>query len=296
MALALRGTYTALITPFKDGGLDREAVRRLVDRQVDAGIDGLVAVGTTGESPTLAMDEHIEMVRLVIEAARGRVPVLAGTGANSTHEAIELARAAKGVGAAGGLSVVPYYNKPTPAGLRRHFEAILAAVDLPLVVYNIPGRTGVALDAETLAALRASPRLAGLKQSADSPDHVGRFLELCGPDFPIMSGDDSLTLPFMAVGAVGVISTVSNIVPREMGDMVRAFAGGRPAEALALHRRLFPLVKAVFAETNPGPIKAAAGLLGWCDPAVRLPLALPEGKALESLSRAMRAFGLPVQG
>lgn len=296
MGLTLRGTFTALVTPFKDGGIDREALRRLVDRQVDGGVEGLVAVGTTGESPTLSLAEHVEVVRLTVEAARGRVPVLAGTGANSTAEAVELSRAAKDVGAAGGLSVTPYYNRPTQTGLRRHYEAVFAAVDLPQLIYNIPGRTGVNMEPETMAALRASPRFAGVKEAAGQPDQVTRILAACGPDFPVLSGDDSLTLPFMAVGAAGVISTVSNLAPREMGDMVRAFATGRHADALALHRRLFPLIRAIFAETNPGPVKAAVGLLGLCDPAVRLPLALPEGPVLDRLKAAMREFGLKVAG
>lgn len=294
LAARLRGTYTALITPFRQDAVDEASLRRLVEAQIAGGVEGLVPVGTTGESPTVTMEEHIRVIRITVEAASGRVPVLAGAGANSTREALELCRAARDAGADGLLIVAPYYNRPTQRGLREHFEAIMREVPLPLVAYNIPGRTGVNIEPETLAALRASGRLAGVKEAAGSADQVSRILELLGPDFPVFSGDDSLTLPFMSVGAVGVISVVSNVAPREMSDMVRAFLAGKPAEARALHARLFPLIKALFLESSPGPVKTALGLLGQCTPELRLPLAPMDEANVAKLKSAMRAFGLKI--
>lgn len=294
VAARLRGTYTALATPFHHGAVDDARMRELVEAQIAAGVDGLVPVGTTGESPTLTFEEHIHVIGLTVAAARGRVPVLAGAGANSTEEALDLCRASRDVGADGLLVVAPYYNRPTQTGLRLHYEALMEHVDLPLVLYNIPSRTGVNVEPETMAALRESGRLAGVKEAAGSCDQVSRILEVCGREFPVLAGDDSLTLPFMAVGARGVISVASNVVPRETAAMVRAFLEGRTADALALHRRLFPLVKALFLETNPGPVKTAMGWLGLCEPGLRLPLAPMEEGNQAKLRKAMKTFGLPV--
>jgi len=294
-ASRLKGAFTALVTPFKEGKVDEAALGEMVEFQVSSGIDGLVPVGTTGESPTLSYEEHNRVVRVVVEAARGRVPVLAGTGANSTREALELSREAERAGADALLIVSPYYNRPTQRGLEMHFAAILDAVKIPVVAYNIPSRTGVNIEPETMAALARHPRFVGDKEAAGSTDQASRILELCGPDFILLSGDDSMTLPFMSVGGRGVISVVSNIVPAETVAMVRAFAAGRTAEALAMHRRLFPLVKAVFVETNPVPIKTALGILGRCSPELRLPMAPMEPSNAEKLKAAMRAFGLKVQ-
>jgi 4-hydroxy-tetrahydrodipicolinate synthase len=288
----LRGVWTALPTPFKDGRVDDAALRGLVEFQIESGVDGLVPVGTTGESPTLSMEEHVAVIRLVVEAARGRRPVLAGAGANSTEEALHLCRAAKDAGADGLLVVAPYYNKPTQRGLALHYRALLEAVDLPLVAYNIPGRTGVNLEPETLAELATSPRLVGVKEAAGSCDQVSRILELCGADFAVLSGDDSLTLPFMAVGARGVISVVSNVAPVATAGMVRAFLEGRLDEARAAHARLFPLMKALFLESNPVPVKAALAMLGRCAPDVRLPLAPLHPANAEVLRAALRAAGI----
>jgi len=290
-ARRLRGTWTALVTPFKGDAVDEDAFRRLLELQVEGGVEGLVAMGTTGESPTLSFDEHIRVVRLAVESARGRLPVLAGSGANSTTEALELCRACRDAGADGLLVVAPYYNRPTQLGLRLHFERLMREVDAPFVLYNIPGRTGVNVLPETVAALKPTGRLAGIKEAAGDADQVSRLLELLGPEFPVLSGDDSLTLPFMAVGAVGVISTVSNLAPREMSEMVRAFLAGKPADARQLHARLFPLIKAVFLESNPIGIKTALGVLGRCAPDVRLPMAPMDPANVEKLKSAMRAFG-----
>src|SRR6185503_697769 len=254
LARRLRGTYTALVTPFAGDAVDEPALRRLVEAQIAGGVEGLVPVGTTGESPTVTMDEHVRVIRITVEAARGRVPVLAGAGANSTREALELCHASREAGADGLLIVAPYYNRPTQRGLRLHFEAIMREVPLPVVAYNSPGLTGVNIEPETLLALKGAGRLAGVKEAAGSADQVSRILELLGPDYPVFSGDDSLTLPFMSVGAIGVISVVSNVAPREMSDMVRAFLAGRPDDARRLHARLFPLIKALFIESSPGPV------------------------------------------
>ncbi len=293
-AARLKGVWTALVTPFAGGKVDEGMFREIIDRQVGAGIDGLVPVGTTGECPTLSFEEHRHVVSLCVKAARGRVPVLAGAGTNSTSETIELCRYARDEGADAALVVAPYYNRPSQRGLFSHFQAVFDEVDIPVVAYNIPGRTGVNIEPETFGLLAKLGRLAGVKEAAGSCDQVSRIIEVCGPEFPVLSGDDSLTLPFMSVGGRGVISVASNIAPREVLQMVRAYAEGRDAEAMDLHRRLFPLVKALFIETNPAPVKTAMGLLGMCTDELRLPLvALEEGNVVR-LRRALQNFGFKV--
>jgi len=292
MGARLRGAYTALVTPFRNGEVDERALRELIEFQIASGIDGLVPVGTTGESPTLTPEEHVRTIQITVDAARKRVPVLAGAGSNSTAEALHFCLASKEAGADGVLVVAPYYNRPSQKGMLLHFQALLDAVDLPLVLYNIPSRTGVNVEPETIGRLRANRRFAGVKEAAGSCDQVSRILELCGPDFPVLSGDDSMTLPFMSVGAVGVISVVSNVLPKDTVAMVHAQLEGRPAAALELHRRLFPFMRALFVETNPVPVKTALGLLGKCDPGVRPPLAPLEESGLARLKAAMKACGL----
>ncbi|MDD2707071.1 MAG: 4-hydroxy-tetrahydrodipicolinate synthase [Verrucomicrobiae bacterium] len=267
------GTYTALITPFRNGKLDEKALRKLVERQIDAGIDGLVPVGTTGECATLSVEEHIRIVSLVVKTAKGRCKVMAGTGANCTEEAIELTRAAERAGADASLQVAPYYNKPTQEGLYRHFKAIASKTKLPLVLYSIPGRCGIEIGVETICRLKAGCRnIAGIKEAGGTPDRVSLLRASLPSSFIILSGDDSLTLPFMSVGAQGVISVASNVMPRETADMVRAFREGRLDDALALHARLFPLFKNLFLETNPIPVKAAMAMLKLVREEYRLPL------------------------
>jgi 4-hydroxy-tetrahydrodipicolinate synthase len=290
----LRGAYTALVTPFRNGSVDESALRELVEFQIAGGINGLVPTGTTGESPTLTHPEHIRTIEVCVRAAAGRVPVLAGTGSNSTQEALDLGKAAKAAGADALLVVAPYYNRPTQRGLVLHYRAIVDQVGLPLVVYNIPSRTGVNVEPETLAQIAKGGGLAGVKEAAGSTDQVCRILEVCGTDFTVLSGDDSLTLPFLSVGARGVISVVSNLAPRETSDMVRAYLAGRHPEALALHRRLLPLIKALFIETNPVPVKTAMGLLGRCSGDLRLPLAPMEEGNEARLRRALEDFGFKV--
>jgi len=290
----LRGTYTALVTPFKGGEVDEQGVRELVEFQIENGVDGLVPAGTTGESPTLTHAEHIRVIQVCVEAARGRVPILAGTGSNSTQEALDLSRSAKEVGADALLVVAPYYNRPSQRGLVLHYQAILEQVQLPLVVYNIPSRTGVNVEPETLGIIKKSGNLAGIKEAAGSTDQVSRMLEVLGAGFVVLSGDDSLALPFLSVGARGVISVVSNIVPKEMVGLVQAYLGGRHAEALELHRKLFPLMRALFIETNPAPVKTAMGLLGRCSGDLRLPLAPLTESNLARLRDALQSFGFKV--
>ena len=291
--LTVRGTWTALVTPFRavDGALDLEALDRLVDAQIAAGIDVLVPCGTTGESPTLTHEEHDAVVARVVARSAGRVPVVAGTGSNSTAEAVRLTRHAAESGADGALVVCPYYNRPSQRMLIEHFRAVAAATRLPVILYNIPGRTGVNLEPESVAVLRReSPTVAGIKEASGSLEQVARIRALC--DVPVLSGDDLLTLPMVALGGVGVISVASNVAPQAVVGMVRAALDGRHEVARAAHERLFPLFRALFREPNPVPAKRVLRLLGVCSDVVRAPLlpALPETEV--ALRDALRPLGL----
>jgi 4-hydroxy-tetrahydrodipicolinate synthase len=266
------GTYTALVTPFCNDQLDEISLRELVEWQIEQGVDGIVPVGTTGESPTLNFKEHIRVIELAVEVARKRVKVVAGTGANSTTEAIELTRAAEEVGADGSLQVAPYYNKPPQEGLYRHFQAIAEATKLPLLLYSIPGRCGIEISVDTCSRLAAHcPTIVGIKEAGGTPERVSQ-LRAAIPKFTILSGDDSLTLPFMSVGAEGVISVASNVAPREVVHMVKAFEQGKLAAAQKLHLQLYSLFKDLFIETNPIPVKAALAMMGKIEEEYRLPL------------------------
>jgi 4-hydroxy-tetrahydrodipicolinate synthase len=272
------GSLVALITPFKGDGasnpdeIDEAKLRALVEYHIRNGTDGLVPCGTTGESVTLDESEHDRVVRVVVETAAGRVPVIAGAGTNSTAKTIKYAKAAQAAGADGILVVTPYYNKPTQQGLFLHFEAVAKAADLPLIVYNVPSRTSVNLLPETLARLAKIDSIVGVKEASGSLDQVSQVVASCPADFAVLSGDDSLTLPMLAVGGVGVISVVANVAPKATADLVRAFRAGDLARARELHYGLFDLTKAMFYETNPIPVKTAAGLLGLCSPRLRLPM------------------------
>ncbi len=256
------GTYTALVTPFKDGQIDYPALEQLIKAQIKAGVEGIVPVGTTGESPTLSYEEHIEVIRAAVRCADGNVKVLAGTGANATSEAVYLTQAAEKAGADGSLQVAPYYNKPTQEGLYQHFASIARATRLPIVLYSIPGRCGVEIGVDTVRRLADEFRsVVGIKEAGGNADRVSQLRTALGSGFEILSGDDSLTLPFMAVGAKGVISVASNLVPREVAAMVRAFASGDSASTEAAHETL-PLVQRLFVETNPCRLKTALAMLG----------------------------------
>lgn len=268
-----QGALTALVTPFKDGRVDYDRLTRNVEYQIAEGIDGLVPVGTTGESPTLSHDEHDKVIEVVVKAAAGRVPVVAGTGSNATDEALRLTQHAKEVGADASLQVNPYYNKPTQEGLYRHFTAIADAVDLPMVLYNIPGRCGVAMTAQTVARLAEHPNIVAVKEATGSLDMTSEIAVLCDPEkFTILSGDDSLTLPLASVGAKGVVSVLSNLLPARVKALAHAALAGDFALARKLHLELFPIFKGMFIETNPIPIKTAMQLAGMDTGELRLPM------------------------
>lgn len=282
------GIHTALITPFRAGQVDEEALRAHVERQIEAGVDGVIPCGSTGESATLSHLEHRRVVEIVVEAVKGRVAVMAGTGSNSTREAIELTRHAKEAGADGALLLSPYYNKPTQEGIYAHYAAIAEATRFPLVLYNIPGRTASNIAPEIIGRLARLEHVVGVKEASGSLDQMAHVIAKCPADFAVLSGDDSLTLPLLAIGGKGVISTTSNVAPRQMGELVRRFQKGDLAGAQAIHYALLPLFDALFCETNPIPVKAAAGVLGWCDPEIRLPLTRITDANLERLKVVLK--------
>ena len=287
------GTYTAIVTPFRNGKIDEASLERLIRRQVQAGVDGIVPVGTTGESPTVDYEEHIQLITLSVKFARGRIKVLAGTGANSTSEAISLTQRAEKAGADGSLQVAPYYNKPSQEGLFQHFREIARATRLPIVLYSIPGRCGIEIGVHTVKRLaQACKNIIGIKEAGGNADRVSQLRAVLGPRFEILSGDDSLTLPFMAVGAQGVISVVSNVIPRQIAQMVKAYAVGKTGAALKLHQQYYPLFKDLFIETNPVPVKAALAMLGQIEEEYRLPLVPLSAKNREVLRGTMKAVGL----
>jgi 4-hydroxy-tetrahydrodipicolinate synthase len=288
---AFQGSITALVTPFRDGRVDEPALRSLVEFQVTSGTDGIVPCGTTGESPTLDHDEHKRVIDVVIETVRKRIPVIAGTGSNSTAEALSLTKHAKAAGADAALIVLPYYNKPTQRGLLEHCRA-LAEVGLPLVLYNIPGRTGVNMLPETLAQIADHPNIVGVKEATANLEQMTQDIVLCGDRLCYLSGDDTLTLPLMAVGGRGVISVVSNIVPRDVADMTHAFLSGDWKRARELHLRLFPLSQAMFYETNPICVKTALAMMGRIQEEFRLPLCAMSEANRKKLEVALKSYGL----
>jgi 4-hydroxy-tetrahydrodipicolinate synthase len=287
------GTYTAIVTPFKSGKIDELALERLIKLQIKAGVDGIVPVGTTGESPTVNYEEHIHIIALSVRFAAGRIKVLAGTGGNSTSEAIYLTENAEEVGADGSLQVAPYYNKPTQEGLFQHFREVARRTRLPIVLYSIPGRCGVEIGVDTVKRLaKECKTVIGIKEAGGNPDRVSQLRAALGRRFEILSGDDSLTLPFMAVGAQGVISVASNVIPRQVAQMVRAFGEGKMPAALKLHARYYPLFKDLFIETNPGPVKAALAMMGLIQEEYRLPLVPLSAPNREKLRATMKACGV----
>lgn len=290
--MTFRGAITALVTPFRGGRFDEEAYRRHIDWQISQGIDGVVPCGTTGESATLTHEEHRRVIEVAIEEAKGRVPVIAGTGSNNTAEAVALTLHAKKAGASAALLITPYYNKPTQAGLLAHYTKVAQEARFPFIVYNVPGRTGVNMLPETVAKLSRIPEIVGVKEATGSLAQVSETLRLAVPGFTLLSGDDGTVLPSLAVGARGVISVVSNVAPAETAGMIRAFEAGDLAEAKRLHFKLAPLIDSLFLETNPIPVKTALGLMGRIDPEVRLPLT-PLGDAAKArLVEEMKKFGL----
>jgi len=287
------GTYTAIVTPFKDGKVDEAALERLLKTQIKGGVDGVVPVGTTGESPTLSFEEHIRVIELSVKVVGNRIRVLAGTGANSTSEAIFLTKMAEEAGADGSLQVAPYYNKPTQEGLFQHFRSIARSTKLPIILYSVPGRCAVEIAVDTVARLvEACPNVIGIKEAGGSADRVSALRIALGERFTILSGDDSLTIPFMAVGAEGVISVASNVAPREVSKMVRSFAAGKSSTAMKLHYRLYPLFKNLFIETSPAPVKAALAMMGQIEEELRLPLVPTSSQNKEILRDTLKDLGL----
>lgn len=282
------GCGTALVTPFDaDGKVDEAAVRRLARRQIDAGIHFLVPCGTTGESPTLSEDERVRIVQLVVEESAGKVPVLAGAGGYDTREVIHVAKRMMDAGADGLLSVTPYYNKPTPEGLYQHYRAIAGAVPLPIIVYNVPGRTGVNVDPATLLRISGIPGIAGVKEASGSMSQICEVCQSMPDGFVVLSGDDSLTLPVMAVGGHGIISVASNAVPAEMARMVELAEAGNVAAARQVHRTLMPFMAVNFVEANPIPIKAAMAMLGLLEERYRLPMVPPQPASREKIAAVL---------
>jgi len=286
------GSYTALVTPFRRGAVAYDELRKLVEFQIKGGIDGLVPVGTTGESPTVNHEEHLDVIRCTIAAVRGRVPVIAGTGSNSTREAVEMTKAADAAGADGLLLVAPYYNRPTQEGLFQHFARIAGATDKPIVLYSIPGRCGIEISVGVIERLRAKfPHVAHVKEAGGSVDRVDQIVQALGDAVTVLSGDDSLTLPFMSVGAKGVISVVSNYFPREITRLAALALAGDYGKARALHRKLYPLFKAFFIESNPAPMKFALAHAGrLTSDEVRLPLCSLSEASRKALLAALAAY------
>ena len=287
-----KGAITALVTPFKNGQVDETALRELIEFQIVGGVDGLVPCGTTGESPTLTHDEHDRVIEITIDAARKRVPVIAGTGSNSTAEALRLTKHAYEAGADGALIACPYYNKPTQEGLYQHFQMIAQHVPIPIIPYNIPGRTGVNMSPELIARLAKINNIVGVKEASGSLKQMNDVLDLCGPDFDVLSGDDGLTLPLMAIGGRGIISVASNIVPADMAALVDSVDEGSLANARALHQKMSPLFDVLFVETNPIPVKAALSLMGKIEYEYRLPLCKMAPANYDNLKKVMGNYGL----
>jgi 4-hydroxy-tetrahydrodipicolinate synthase len=288
-----QGSIVALITPFRNGQVDEPKLRELVEFHVKQGTDGIVACGTTGEDPGLSHDEHARVVEINIETAASRLPVIVGTGSNSTAHTVELSRHAERAGAAGALVVSPYYNKPTQEGLYRHFRTVAEAIALPVLVYNIQSRTAVNVETDTLARLRRDcPNVVGVKEASGSLDQMSQVIGACGPDFIMLSGDDNLTLPLMSVGGRGVISVIANIVPRDVADLTHAALDDDWKRARELHHRLYPLAKAAFLETNPIPIKEAMAMAGMIEPEFRLPMCRMGDANRERLRAIIKTYGL----
>lgn len=284
------GTHTAIVTPFRNGKIDEEALRKLIDFQFENGVSGVVPCGTTGESPTLDYEEHERVIRLAVEFSKGRGVVMAGTGSNSTHEAIKMTQEAEAAGANACLLVAPYYNKPTQEGLLEHFKQIAKATSLPLILYSIPGRCGIEIGVDTVAKLVAEcPNVRAMKEAGGNPERVSQMKQILPDTFEVLSGDDSLTLPFMSVGAVGVVSVASNIIPKQIATMVKLALQDDYAGAQVIHHRYYPLLAAFLKlATNPIPIKTALGLAGRIDPALRLPLVPMDAAKTKELEAILR--------
>jgi len=290
-----KGSIVAIATPFTSGAekIDESKLRDLIEFQIKNGTSGIVPCGTTGESPTLSYEEHDRVIEVVVEQVKKRVPVIAGTGSNSTKEAIDLTKHAQVAGADASLQVAPYYNRPTQKGIYEHFFAIASSVKIPIILYNIASRTGVNIEPETIAKLANDCKnIVGVKEASANLEQMSRIKTLCPKNFALISGDDALTLPVLAIGGIGIISVVANIIPRDVADMVNAFEQNDITRARQLHYKMLPLVKAMFIETNPGPVKAAMGLMKLCNPDIRLPLVALAQENQDKLKAALKDYGL----
>ncbi|MGQ9797430.1 4-hydroxy-tetrahydrodipicolinate synthase [Desulfosoma sp.] len=287
------GAFVAIVTPFQNGRIDEPALRDLIEFQIENGTHGIVPCGTTGESATLSHEEHERVVEITVDQVKKRVPVIAGTGSNNTTEAIRLTKHAKECGADAALMIAPYYNKPTQEGLYQHFKEVAETVNLPIIVYNIPGRTAVNMEPETIARLAQIPNIVGVKEATGSMKQITDIIRLCGDHFTVLSGEDYITFPLMCVGGKGVISVVSNIAPRDMADMCTHLLQGRFREAYALYYKLLPLCHAMFVETNPAPVKAALKMMGKIQSdEVRLPLVGLTEASKAKVTGALKDYGL----
>ena len=287
-----KGSMVAIVTPFENGKLDEKRFRDLIEFQIKGGTSGIVPCGTTGESATLSKEEHERVVELAVETAGGRVPVIAGSGSNNTAEAIELTGHAKGAGADGALLISPYYNKPTQKGIYLHFKAIAEEVDIPIVLYNIASRTGINIEPQTVAKLAEIKNIVAIKEASGNVSQMAQILKLCGDNITLISGDDALTLPVLSIGGTGVISVVANIVPKETAEMIRSFEEGRIEQARKIYYKILPLVKVMFIETNPAPVKQALGMMGKILPQVRLPLCPMLAENEKKLKKALKEYNL----
>lgn len=289
----IKGSIVAIVTPFTKGKVDDKKFRKLIEFQIKNGTDGIVPCGTTGESPTLSHEEHHRVIEICVDAVKGRVPVIAGTGSNSTDEAIALTQHAAKVGANAALVVSPYYNKPTQEGLYQHFRAVALSVKIPIILYNIAGRTAVNIEPSTMARLaKDCPNILGVKEASGSLDQMQMIKKLCREDFLLISGDDGLLLPLLSIGGVGVISVAANLIPQDVKRIITLFESGDIRQAQKLYYKILPLVKALFLETNPIPVKTAMGLLGLCSPDLRLPLCAMSTDNLNKLKTALEEYGL----
>lgn len=286
------GAFVAIVTPFKNGKVDETALRALIEYQISGGANGIVPCGTTGESATLSHEEHDQVIRIAVEACKGKVPVLAGTGSNSTQEAIKLTQHAQAAGADGSLQITPYYNKPSQEGLYQHFSTVAADTDLPIVLYNVPSRTSVNMCPETVVRLAKIKNIVGVKEASGSLQAISEIIDLCGKDFTVLSGDDPLLWPILAVGGRGVISVSANILPGKVAAMCQAAANGDMAKARSLHYEMREINDVLFIDTNPVPVKAALHLMGKIEKEVRAPLVTLSSSHLESVKEVLKKHGL----
>lgn len=291
-----QGSFVAMATPFRNGAVDEKAIRRLVRMHHRSATSGIVPCATTGEAPALDSGEWARIIELVVEESKGRIKVIAYTGTNETKRTSARTEQAEALGADAALVVTPYYNKPTQEGLFEHFRAVASTTRLPILLYNVPSRTGVNMEPKTVARLAEVKNIVGVKEASGSLDQVSQIIRLCGPRFSVLSGDDSLTLPMMAVGATGVISVIANILPRETSQLVSSFLAGDVAKARRIHLKLFPVMKALFMETSPGPLKAAMEMMELCSGELRLPLVRPGEPARKAIADALKAYGVKVKG